>query len=159
MGKKASIVVFSGEFDKVMAALIIANGAAASGMEVTLFFTFWGLNVIKKNKGPIRGAKNWMQKMMGVMNRGGTSRLPLSKFHMGGIGKAMMKKIMKGEKVQSIEDMMIDSADLGVKFLACKMSMDVMGICKDDLIPEVKDIVGVASYIVEAKDCDLNLFI
>ena len=159
MDKKASIIVFSGEFDKVMAALIIANGAAASGMEVTLFFTFWGLNLIKKNKGPIKGAKNWMQNMMGIMNREGISRLPLSKFHMAGIGKAMLKKIMKLEKVQTLEEMFADAADLGVKFIACKMSMDVMGIAKEDLVPEVSDIVGVATYVAGAKDCAINLFI
>jgi peroxiredoxin family protein len=159
MSEKASIIVFSGEFDKVLAAFVLANGAAASGMDVTMFFTFWGLNVIKKNKGPIKGAKNWMQKMMGIMNRGGYSRLALSKFNMGGIGKAMMSKIMKGEKVQSLEEMIADAADLGVNFLACKMSMDVMGVCKEDLIPEVKDIVGVATYIANAKNCAINLFI
>lgn len=159
MSEKASIVVFSGEFDKVMSAFIIANGAAASGMETTLFFTFWGLNAIKKNQGPIVGAKNWMQKMMGMMNRGGSSRLPLSKFHMAGVGKTMMKKIMKIQNVQTIEDMISDATDLGVKFLACKMSMDVMGICKQDLIPEVTDIVGVATYVANAKNCAINLFI
>ncbi|MDD4664076.1 MAG: DsrE/DsrF/DrsH-like family protein [Caldisericia bacterium] len=159
MGKKASIVLFSGDFDKVMAAYIIANGAAASGMEVTMFFTFWGFNAIKKNKGPIVGAKNWMQKMMGIMNRGGSSRLPLSKFNMGGMGRSMMKKIMKGQNVQTLEELMADAVDLGVKYIACKMTMDVMGISKEDLVPEVKDIVGVATYIAEAKDCDLNLFI
>jgi len=159
MADKATIVVFSGEFDKVLASFVIANGAAASGMDVTMFFTFWGLNVIKKNTGPIKGAKNWMQKMMGMMNRGGYSRLPLSKFHMAGIGKVMMKKIMKGQNVQNLEDMMKDASDLGVKMLACNMSMDVMGIDKEDLIPEVNEIVGVASYIAEAKNSKINLFI
>lgn len=159
MADKTTIVVFSGEFDKVLASFVIANGAAASGMDVTMFFTFWGLNVIKKNDGQIKGAKNWMQKMMGMMNRGGYSRLPLSKFNMAGMGKVMMKKIMKGQNVQNLEDMMKDASDLGVKMIACKMSMDVMGIDKDDLIPEVKEIVGVASYIAEAKNSKINLFI
>jgi len=159
MADKATIVVFSGEFDKALAAFVIANGAAASGMEVTMFFTFWGLNLIKKDKGPIKGAKNWMQKMMGMMNRGGYSRLPLSKFNMGGAGKMMMKKIMKGQNVQTLDEMMADAADLGIKMIACKMSMDVMGVCKDDLIPEVSEIVGVATYINESKNSKINLFI
>jgi len=159
MADKATIVVFSGEFDKALAAFVIANGAAASGMDVTMFFTFWGLNLIKKDKGAIKGATNWMQKMMGMMNRGGHSRLPLSKFNMGGAGKMMMKKIMKGQKVQSLDEMMADAADLGVKMIACKMSMDVMGVCKEDLIPEVSEIVGVATYINEGKNSKINLFI
>ncbi len=159
MAEKASIVVFSGEFDKVLAALVIANGAAAAGMDVTMFFTFWGLNVIKKDKGPIKGAKNWMQKMMGMMNRGGVSRLPLSKFNMMGIGKSMLGKIMKREHVQTLQEMIADAKDLGVKFWACKMSMDVMGVSKDDLIPEVEKIVGVAAYIGEAQQGKINLFI
>jgi peroxiredoxin family protein len=159
MADKATIVVFSGEFDKVLAAFVIANGSAASGMDVTMFFTFWGLNVIKKNNGSIVGAKNWMQKMMGMMNRGGYSRLPLSKFNMGGMGKIMMKKIMKGQNVQSLDEMISDAADLGIKMIACKMSMDVMGVSKEDLIPEVKEIVGVASYVAEAKNSKINLFI
>jgi peroxiredoxin family protein len=159
MPDKATIVMFSGEFDKALAAFVIANGAAASGMDVTMFFTFWGLNLIKKDSGPIKGAKNWMQKMMGMMNRGGQSRLPLSKFNMGGAGKMMMKKIMKGQNVQPLSDMIKDAADLGIKMIACKMSMDVMGVCKDDLIPEVSDIVGVATYINEGKNSKINLFI
>jgi peroxiredoxin family protein len=159
MADKATIVVFSGEFDKALASFVIATGAAAAGMDVTMFFTFWGLNIIKKNRGPIRGAKNWMQKMMGMMNRGGSLRLPLSKFNMGGMGKMMMKKIMKGQNVQMLEEMMADAADLGVKMIACKMSMDVMGVGKDDLIPEVSEVVGVASYINDAKNSKINLFI
>jgi peroxiredoxin family protein len=159
MADKATIVVFSGEFDKALAAFTIATGAAAAGMDVTLFFTFWGLNIIKKNRGPIRGAKNWMQKMMGMMNRGGSLRLPLSKFNMMGMGKFMMKKIMKGQNVQMLEQMMADAADLGVRMIACKMSMDVMGVGKDDLIPEVSEVVGVATYINEGKNSKINLFI
>jgi len=159
MADKATIVVFSGEMDKVLAAFVIANGAAAAGMEVTMFYTFWGLNVIKKDKGPIKGAKNWMQSMMGMMNRGGISRLPLSKFNMGGMGKSMLKTIMKKEHVQSLQEMMAMAKDQDIKFWACKMSMDVMGVSPEDLIPEVEKIVGVAAYVAEAKDSKLNLFI
>ncbi|MEZ4812972.1 MAG: DsrE/DsrF/DrsH-like family protein [Caldisericia bacterium] len=159
MTEKATIVLFSGEFDKAMAALIIATGMAAQGMDVTMFFTFWGLNVIKKDKGRIVGAKNWMQKMFSKINRGGVSRLPLSKFNMGGIGKSMLKKIMKSQKVSSLPALMEMAHDLDVKFWPCKMSMDVMGIAKEDLIDGVEKVVGVAAYAAEAANAKVNLFI
>ena len=159
MAEKATIVVFSGEFDKALAAFVIATGMAAQGMDVTMFFTFWGLNVIKKDKGKIVGAKNWMQKMMGMMNRGGVSRLPLSKFNMAGMGKSMLKKIMKKEKVSALPELMEMAQDLDVKFWPCKMSMDVMGIAKEDLIDGVDKVVGVAAYSAEAANAKVNLFI
>ncbi|MBP6927065.1 MAG: DsrE/DsrF/DrsH-like family protein [Caldisericales bacterium] len=159
MAEKATIVVFSGDLDKVLAAFVIATGCAAQGMEVTMFYTFWGLNVIKKDKGPIAGAKNWMQKMMGMMNRGGISRLPLSKFNMAGMGRSMMKKLMKKTNVAPLSEMLAMARDLDVKMWACKMSMDVMGVVKEDLIPEVDKIVGVAAYAAEAQQSKINLFI
>ncbi len=159
MAEKATIVVFSGDLDKVLAAFVIATGCAAQGMEVTMFYTFWGLNVVKKDKGPIAGAKNWMQKMMGMMNRGGISRLPLSKFNMAGMGRSMMKKLMKKTNVAPLSEMLAMARDLDVKMWACKMSMDVMGVVKEDLIPEVDKIVGVAAYAAEAQQSKINLFI
>ncbi|NLI40687.1 MAG: hypothetical protein GX421_05860 [Caldisericales bacterium] len=159
MAEKATIVVFSGDLDKVLAAFVIATGCAAQGMEVTMFYTFWGLNAVKKDKGPIAGAKNWMQKMMGMMNRGGISRLPLSKFNMVGMGRSMMKKLMKKTNVASLSEMLAMARDLDVKMWACKMSMDVMGVAKEDLIPEVDKIVGVAAYAAEAQQSKINLFI
>lgn len=159
MAEKATIVVFSGDLDKMLAAFVIATGCAAQGMEVTMFYTFWGLNVVKKDKGPIAGAKNWMQKMMGMMNRGGISRLPLSKFNMAGMGRSMMKKLMKKTNVASLSEMLAMARDLDVKMWACKMSMDVMGVAKEDLIPEVDKIVGVAAYAAEAQQSKINLFI
>ncbi|HNY61541.1 MAG TPA: DsrE/DsrF/DrsH-like family protein [Caldisericia bacterium] len=159
MAEKATIVVFSGDLDKVLAAFVIATGCAAQGMEVTMFYTFWGLNVVKKDKGPIAGAKNWMQKMMGMMNRGGISRLPLSKFNMAGMGRSMMKKLMKKTNVAPLSEMLAMARDLDVKMWACKMSMDVMGVAKEDLIPEVDKIVGVAAYAAEAQQSKINLFI
>jgi peroxiredoxin family protein len=159
MADKATLVVFSGDLDKVLASFIIATGCAAQGMEVIMFFTFWGLNVIKKDKGPIKGAKNWMQKMMGMMNRGGVSRLPLSKFNMMGIGKSMLQKIMKNNKVASLSELIAMAKELDVKLWSCKMSMDVMGVGKEDLIPEVEKIVGVATYAAQAQEAKINLFI
>ena len=159
MADKATIVVFSGELDKALGAFIIATGMAVQGMEVIMFFTFWGLNVIKKDKGKLVGAKNWMQKMMGMMNRGGASRLPISKFNMGGMGKAMLKKIMKKERVSTLPELMEMAKDLDVRFWPCKMSMDVMGIAKEDLVDEVDKVVGVATYAAEAAKSKVNLFI
>jgi len=159
MSEKATIVVFSGELDKALASFIIATGMAAQGNEVTMFFTFWGLNIVKKDKGSLRGAKNWMQKMMGMFNRGGASRLPISKFNMGGVGKAMLKKIMNRERVSTLPELMEMATDLGVKMWPCKMSMDVMGIAREDLIDDIDKVVGVATYAAEANKSQINLFI
>jgi peroxiredoxin family protein len=159
MSEKATIVVFSGELDKALASFIIATGMAAQGNEVTMFFTFWGLNIVKKDKGALRGAKNWMQKMMGMFNRGGASRLPISKFNMGGVGKAMLKKIMNRERVSTLPELMEMATDLGVKMWPCKMSMDVMGIAREDLIDDIDKVVGVATYAAEANKSQINLFI
>ncbi len=159
MSEKATIVVFSGELDKALASFIIATGMAAQGNEVTMFFTFWGLNIVKKDKGALRGAKNWMQKIMGMFNRGGASRLPISKFNMGGVGKAMLKKIMNRERVSTLPELMEMATDLGVKMWPCKMSMDVMGIAREDLIDDIDKVVGVATYAAEANKSQINLFI
>jgi peroxiredoxin family protein len=155
--KKATIVVFSGDMDKVFAAFIIATGCAAAGMDTTLFFTFWGLNAIKTGK-PIR-AKGFLGKMMGIMNRGGINRLNPSKFSFGGIGRVLFRKMMRDKNVASLEELRQTAIDLDVNLLACKMSMDVLEITKDDLIPEVTDVVGVATFVKEAAGSQMQLFI
>ena len=155
-GKKATIVVFSGEMDKVFAALIMATGAAAAGMDTTLFFTFWGLNAVKK--GNFTG-KGLFGRMMGVMNRGGINRIGPSKFNFGGIGRWMFKKMMRDKGVTPLDELLELAVDLGVKLLACKMSMDVMEVTKDDLIDEVEDVVGVATYMKHAAESEVTLFI
>ena len=154
--EKTSIVVFSGDMDKVFAAFIIATGAAASGMEVTMFFTFWGLKAIQK--GGLTG-KGFLGKMMGLMNRGGIETIGPSRFNFGGIGRWMFKKMMKDKNVVGLSELLETAIDLDVELYACKMSMDVMEIAKEDLIDEVSGLMGVASYIKEASEAGVTLFI
>jgi peroxiredoxin family protein len=154
---RATIIVFSGDMDKVFAAFIIATGCAAAGMETTLFFTFWGLNAIKTGE-PIK-AKGFLGKMMGIMNRGGINRLNPSRFSFGGIGRILFSKMMGDKNVASLEELRQTVIDLDVHLLACKMSMDVMEISRDDLITEVEDVVGVATFVKEAANSKIQLFI
>lgn len=156
--KKVTIVVFSGELDKVLAAFNIATGARSMGMDATLFFTFWGLNVLKKNDAK-NTANGLMKKMLGRMNRGGTDRLPLSKFHMGGMGTWMMKKLMREHKMPSVEEMLTLGKELGIKFVACTITMGIMGIEKEALRPEIDSFAGVITYLSEAQESSVNLFI
>lgn len=152
---KASIIVFSGDLDKAMAALTVATGAAASGMDVTMFFTFWGLNVIKK--GGLWKGEGFMGKMFNILARGGSAVGP-SRLNMLGFGRFLMKRIMKQKGVKLPREMIAEARELGVKFLACEMSMRVMGVRKEDLI-DVDDIAGVATYIQEASKSEITLFI
>jgi peroxiredoxin family protein len=154
---RATIVVMSGDMDEVFAAFIIATGCAAAGMETTLFFTFWGLNAIKTGE-PIK-AEGFLGKMMGIMNRGGINRLNPSRFSFGGIGRVLFSKMMRDKNVASLEELRQTVIDLDVHLLACKMSMDVMEISREDLIPEVEDIVGVATFVKEAANSKIQLFI
>ena len=151
-----TIVVFSGDMDKVFAALSIAVGSAAAGMETTLFFTFWGLNAIQKGN---RTGKGFMAKMLGMINRGGLSRLGPSRFNFGGAGRWMFRQMMAEKGVALLDELRQTCLDLGVHFLACKMSMDVMEIRREDLIPEVEDVVGVAKMIKDASAANVHFFI
>ena len=156
---KVTLVIFSGELDKVLAAFNIATAAAAMGMEVRLFFTFWGLNVLKKNNAK-NTAKGWMKKMLGALNKGGTKRLPLSKFHMAGAGTAMMKTLMKRHKMPTIDEMLDLSKQLNVKMIACTITMDILGISKDQLRTDYIDqYAGAVTYLAEAKESSVTLFI
>jgi peroxiredoxin family protein len=154
--KKCTIVVFSGDMDKVFAAFIIATGAAAAGMDTTLFFTFWGLKAIQK--GNLTG-KGLFGRMIGIMNRGGINTIGPSRFNFMGIGRWMFKKMMRDKKVAPLDELRQTAIDLDVKILACKMSMDVMEIRREDLIPEVTAVVGVAAYMKEAAESQVTLFI
>ncbi|MCS7283825.1 MAG: DsrE/DsrF/DrsH-like family protein [Anaerolineae bacterium] len=153
--QKASIVVFSGDMDKVMAAFIIATTAAASGIETSMFFTFWGLQAIKK---PVSTGKTLFQKMLSLFFKD-IDRIGPSKLNMGGLGRWMFKKMMKQQNVTTLPELRQMAIDLGVKLLACQMSMDVMGIRREDLIDEVTDVVGAATYIAEANQSHITLFI
>ncbi|NDL66553.1 DsrE/DsrF/DrsH-like family protein [Anaerotalea alkaliphila] len=153
----STMVVFSGDLDKALASLIIANGAAAMGKKVTMFFTFWGLNILRKaEKVPVK--KTFLDAMFGAMMPRGTGKLPLSKLNMGGMGTAMMKMTMKNKHVNTLDELIASAQKAGVKFVACTMSMDVMGITEEELIDGV-DFGGVAAYLGEAEDAYHNLFI
>ncbi len=155
--KKKTIIVFSGNLDKVMASFIIANGAAAMGSEVTMFFTFWGINVLRKSNPPAT-QKSFMEKMFGWMMPRGAEKLPLSKMNMGGMGTMMMKGVMKQKKVPSLPELIEQAKNSGVKLVVCSMSMDVMGIKKEELIDGIEE-GGVARYLAEAERGNVNLFI
>lgn len=152
-----TIIMFSGDLDKAMASLIIANGAAAMGDDVTMFFTFWGLNVLRKAQ-KIKVKKEFMEKMFGFMMPRGADKLKLSKMNFGGAGTAMMKSIMRKKNVNSLPQLLESAQAMGVKMIACTMSMDVMGIKEEELINGV-ELAGVATYLGEADNSNVNLFI
>ncbi len=155
--KGKTIIVFDGDMDKVLASFVIANGALAMGRPVTMFFTFWGLTALRREK-KVKLKKNFMEKMFGAMLPRGSKKLKLSKMNMGGMGTKMMKKIMKDKNIDSLEDMMKKAMENGVKIIACSMSMDVMGIRPEELIDGV-EIGGVGTYLGDAEESDVNLFI
>ena len=152
-----TIIVFSGDLDKVLASFIIANGAAAMGRPVTMFFTFWGLTVLRKAKKQAV-KKTPMEAMFGAMLPRGSEKLKLSRMNMGGMGTAMMKKIMNDKNVNSLEELIQSAIRQGVKIVACTMSMDVMGIKKEELIDGV-ELGGVGAYLADAEESNVNLFI
>ena len=155
---KKTLIVFSGDLDKVLAAFVIANGAAAMGDDVTMFFTFWGLNALRKPTGPKANGKSFLQAMFGRMMPRGPEKLGLSKMNFGGIGARMMKRVMRQENVSSLQDLIETAREQDIKMLACTMSMDVMGIKAEELVDGL-EYVGVASYLAEADEANVNLFI
>ena len=156
-GDGKTIIVFSGDLDRVLASFIIANGAAAMGRPVTMFFTFWGLNVLRKaNK--VKVQKSFIEAMFGGMMPRGTTKLKLSKLNMGGMGTAMMKMVMKQKNVDSLETLIQKAMKAGVKIVACTMSMDIMGIKEEELIDGV-ELGGVGAYLGDAEESNVNLFI
>ncbi|MGI5923930.1 MAG: FAD-dependent oxidoreductase [Lentisphaeria bacterium] len=156
-GHGAAIVLFSNDLDKAMAALIIACGMAAAGAKTGIFFTFWGLSVLRKEQAPPK-KKSFMSQLFGWMLPRGANHLPLSKMNMGGMGATMMKKAMAEKNVTTLPKLIRQARELGVKFIACEMAMDVMGITRDELI-EVDEVAGVASFVEMAKNSNNTLFI
>lgn len=156
---KISMIVFSGDLDKVLASFIIATGSVAMGMEVVMFFTFWGTSVLR-DKGKDVGGKDIMSKMFGAMLPKGTGKVKLSKMNMGGMGTAMMKSLMKKKNVASLEQMLEMAAELGVKIFVCEMSMDLMGFKREEIInyPDLT-YCGVAKFLEEAQNSRIQLFI
>ena len=156
-GKGKTFILFSDDLDKTLATFVLANGAAATGQKVTVFFTFWGLNAIKKVAKP-SVKKDAFGKMFGWMMPSDSSKLGLSKMNMGGIGAKMMRHVMKRRGVDSLESLRQQAIDNGVEFIACQMSMDVMGVKKEELLDNVT-VGGVATYMDRAETSNLNMFI
>ena len=156
--EKLTIVVFSGDLDKALAAFILATSGASMGMEVSMFFTFWGLNIIKKNEGGIK-SKGLMRKMLNFMNRGGSRRLKLSKFHMFGLGTAMMKKLMKDTNMPSLDEFITMAKEMGVKLIPCTTTCGIMGIPENAFRSNVDSLAGAAYFLGEARTSKVTLFI
>lgn len=156
-GHGKTFILFSDDLDKALATFVLANGAAATGEKVTIFFTFWGLNAIKKERKP-KVEKDIFGKMFGMMLPSSSLKLKLSKMNMGGIGKRMMRYIMKSKNVDSLETLRAAAIENGVEFIACQMSMDVMGVKREELLDNVT-VGGVATYMNRADNANVNLFI
>lgn len=153
----ATLVVFSGDLDKAIASFIIATGAASMGKQVTMFFTFWGLSILKKEE-KVNVQKDTVEKMFDMMLPSHAGKLPLSQMNMGGMGPKMIKQIMKKNNVDDLQTLIKNAIDMGVKVVACSMSMDLMGIKKEEFIDGV-ELGGVASYLGATDNSNLNLFI
>lgn len=151
------MIVFSNDLDKAIASFIIANGAAAMGRKVTMFFTFWGLNILRRPGGP-GVKKDFISRMFGVMMPKGSKKLSLSKMNMAGMGPKMIRYLMNKKDVFSLEVLIDQAKQNGIEFVACNMSMDIMGIKKEELIDGVT-IGGVASFLGSAEESDMSLFI
>jgi len=158
--EKLTIAVLSGDLERALAAFMLATTGASMGMEVNMFFTFWGLNIIKKNEGSMR-SKGLMRKMLNMMNRGGSKRLKLSRFNMLGMGTWMMKKLMKETHMPSIDEMIVLAKELGVNMIACTTTCGVMGLPSDttSFRDEVQVMAGAAYFLNEGRKSKVTLFI
>ncbi|MGB5161424.1 MAG: DsrE/DsrF/DrsH-like family protein [Thermoanaerobaculia bacterium] len=151
-----ALIVFSGDLDRVLAAFVIATGAAALGQEVSMFFTFWGLGVLKKESN--LAGKGLFEKMMSIMSPSNSTQLPVSKMNYFGVGAKMLRQMMKDNNVSSLEEMIDMAREMGVKMLACEMSKDVMGIQDEELMDGLEP-AGVAAFLGESLRSRTNLFI
>ena len=156
--EKLTLVVFSGDLDHALAAFMLATTGASMGMEVNMFFTFWGLNIIKKNEGSIK-SKGLMRKMFNIINRGGTKRLKLSKFNMLGMGTWAAKRLMKEIHMPSLDEMITMANQMGVKLIACTTSCGLFGLSEDAFRSEVSVMTGAAYFLNEARQSKTTLFI
>lgn len=155
--KKTTIILFSGDYDKAMAAYIIANGAAAYDHEVTIFHTFWGLNALRKDE-PIALKKSFMEKLFGKMMPRGADRMGLSKMNFAGMGPKMIKGIIKKHNAMPLPKLIELAQEQDVKLVACTMTMDLLGLKKEELLEDI-EYAGVAAYLGDAQDGHVNLFI
>lgn len=156
--KRMSLICWSSDLDRVWPVLILATTGAASGMDVNVFFTFWGLRVLQRNDVRVTG-EAWQQKMESVMDRGGTDHLKLGKMHMGGMGTRMIKALADDHKVASPTELLEAAVDLGVRLYPCQMTMDLYGLEKDDFINGIEAPVGAASFLDMAADSDISMLI
>ncbi len=158
--KRMAMICWSGDLDRVWPTLILATTGAASGLEVDVFFTFWGLRVLQRNEKRITG-KNWMQKMESMIDRGGTDHLKLGRrqIHMGGMGTMMIKKLAREYKVASPSELLQLALDVGVRLHPCQMTMDLYGLSREDFIDGLQPPLGAASFIDMAAKADITLFI
>lgn len=155
--EKTTIVLFSGDLDKAIAAYIIANGAAAYDHEVTIFHTFWGLNVLRRDE-PVKVDKGWLERAFGWMMPRGAKKLGLSKMNMMGMGSEMIKHVMKKHNALSLPQLMELAQEQGVKLVACTMTMDLLGLKQEELLDGI-EYAGVAAYLGDATQAKVNLFI
>jgi peroxiredoxin family protein/TusA-related sulfurtransferase len=156
-GNNKNIIVFSGDLDKAIASFIIANASASMGRKVSMFFTFWGLNILRKPE-KVSVKKDFISRMFGGMMPRGARKLTLSKMNMGGMGAMMIRSVMKNKNVDSLEDLIKASLENGVELIACSMSLDVMGLKIEELIDGVK-LGGAAAMLANAEESDMSLFI
>ncbi|WP_121610138.1 DsrE/DsrF/DrsH-like family protein [Mesobacillus foraminis] len=155
--KKTTIVLFSGDYDKAMAAYIIANGAAAYDHEVTIFHTFWGLNALRKDE-DIDVKKGFIEKMFAKMMPRGADKMGLSKMHFAGFGPKMIKDVMKKHNAMSLPQLIEMAQEQDVKLVACTMTMDLLGLQQEEFLDNI-EYAGVAAYLADAEDGNVNLFI
>ena len=157
--EKLTIAVLSGDLERALAAFMLAVTGASMGMEVSMFFTFWGLNIIKKNEGVIK-SHGLMRKMLNLMNRGGSKRLKLSRLNMFGLGTWMMKKLMKDINYPSLDEMITMAQEMGVKLVPCSITCNLMGLSEGDVFREhIASLAGAAFFLNEARESKITLFI
>jgi peroxiredoxin family protein len=155
--KRTTIILFSGDYDKVMAAYIIANGAAAYDHEVTIFHTFWGLNALRKDES-IEVKKTFMEKMFGKMMPRGADKMGLSKMNFAGFGPKMIKEVMKKHNAMTVPQLIEMAQEQDIKLVACTMTMDLLGLSQAELLDNI-EYAGVAAYLADAQEGNVNLFI
>lgn len=158
MSKKMNLLMFSGDYDKALAALILANTARELEVEVTMFFAFWGLFIVRNPEKYSMEDKTAYEKMFGLVTPKGPEELPLSKMNMVGLGKQMLLEMMEDDKNPSLTDFLNGARKKGVKFYGCKLSVEVMGFKEEELLPEV-EIITAKDYLINALESDMQLFI
>lgn len=158
MEKKLNLLIFSGDYDKALAALILANSAVELGVQVTMFFAFWGLLLLREPGKSTLEDKTIYEKLLGIMAPGSPEELPLSQLNMSGLGKMMLKRMMSDSEAPSLKDFLKGAQKKGVRFYGCKLSVEVMGFKKEELIPEL-EVMDAKDYLKDALISDMQLFI